>query len=53
MADWKERMYCGIGEYLRSTGLDCVQVLRMDEDACIYDLGGCVTCGSDTTKNSM
>lgn len=29
---WKARFYCGIGEWLRSQGVDCIEVLGVDED---------------------
>lgn len=38
-------MKSGIGEYLRSTGLDCVNVLRFNENVYVSDQGGCPTCG--------
>jgi hypothetical protein len=33
---WKDRMYAGIGEYLRSTGLDCVRVDSIEEELVAY-----------------
>jgi hypothetical protein len=31
--NWKERLYCGLGEYLRCLGLDCVTVTDFSEEA--------------------
>lgn len=47
---WKERMYAGIGEYLRSTGLDVITVNSLEEDVTVVDRGGCATCGPDYDK---
>lgn len=43
---WKDRMYAGIGEYLRSIGFDVVQVDDIEECVeSVLDRGGCDTCG--------
>lgn len=48
---WKDRMNAGIGEYLRSQGLDCITVKDFEEDVSVYDRGGCDTCGHDYDKD--
>ena len=49
---WKDRMYAGIGQYLREKkGLDVVEVLYIDEDVSVYSYGGCDTCGPEYNKD--
>lgn len=47
---WKDRMNAGIGEYLRSLGLDVIEVTGYSEDVLVYDMGGCETCGPEYDK---
>ena len=44
---WKERMYSGLGEYLRSMGFDAIEVTDF-EDRTEYG-GYCDTCAYETT----
>lgn len=49
---WKNRMYAGIGEELRSLGLDVITVTDLEEAiAYVVDRGGCDTCGHDYDVN--
>jgi len=48
---WKERMYAGIGEYLRSLGVDAIEVTSFDEEVDVYSWGGCETCGPEYNKD--
>jgi hypothetical protein len=41
---WQDRMYAGLGEYLRSIGKDAITVTNISEDAS-STWGGCETCG--------
>lgn len=39
---WKDRMYAGVGEHLRSIGVDAVTVEDFEERVdCVIDQGGC------------
>jgi hypothetical protein len=47
---WKDRMNAGIGEYLRSLGVDAIEVTGYHEEVDVYSYGGCDTCGPDYDK---
>jgi len=44
---WKDRMNAGIGEYLRSIGVDAIEVTGYNEEVDVYSWGGCETCGPE------
>lgn len=44
---WKDRMYAGIGEYLRSKDMDAIKVMYLDEDVSVRGPYGCDTCGPE------
>lgn len=45
---WKDRFYEAVAEYLRTNGVDCVNVTKIKED--IYYGGYCSTCSYEELR---